>query len=80
MKEMHLLPSQTFRLSFAVALSKSLISAAVAALQPTKKIKEKLRGVSKKRRFTGRQQSYGSVKILSEDCRTDQNEADYLLS
>lgn len=55
MKEMHLLPSQTFKLSFSVALTKSLISAAVAAFQPTSKIKQKSRGISKSRSVTAQQ-------------------------
>lgn len=55
---MHLLPSQTFKLNFSVALSKSVISAAVAALQPTNKIKQKLRGISKSRRVTARQRTW----------------------
>lgn len=40
MKEMHLLPS----VSFSVALSKSVMSAAVPVLQPKTKVKQKLRG------------------------------------
>lgn len=58
MKEMHLLPPQTFRPDFSVALSKSVISAAVAALQPTNQIKQKLRGVSKSRQVTARQRAH----------------------
>lgn len=42
MKEMHLLPPQTFKPNFAVALSKPVISAAVATLQPTNRIKQEL--------------------------------------
>lgn len=58
MKEMHLLPSQTLKLNFSVALPRSVMSAAVAALQPTNKIKQKLRDISKSRRVTARQRGW----------------------
>lgn len=52
MKEMHLLPSPTFKVNSSVALSKSVTSAAVIVLQPITKVKQKLRGASEHRRVT----------------------------